>query len=131
MGYTHYWHQLRDFTTSEWKTIRAETEKIITLAKEKHIELAGWDGTGRPEVNNSQIRLNGQQPNDYEDICIPRKLIIPSWDKRRGYSSSFCKTEHRPYDAVVVSILTILMRVAPNAVRTSSDGGENAIRYMF
>ena len=45
--------------------------------------------------------------------------------------SGFCKTEYRPYDAVVVSILHVARTVAPDAITVSSDGGPEAIRYLF
>jgi len=34
-----------------------------------------------------------------------------------------CKTGERPYDAVVVSILALANRIAPQLVNLSSDGG--------
>jgi hypothetical protein len=45
--------------------------------------------------------------------------------------TAFCKTEYRPYDSVVVSILAVAKKVAPDAILVRSDGGPEAIRYLF
>ena len=102
--------------------------------KGKKILLAGWDGTKRPTVTKNRISLNGKAPEDYETFTLCRKKGKPQdflTSPKEDEYFAFCKTEYRPYDAVVVSILDVARKVAPDAIRVSSDGGDEAIRYMF
>ncbi len=44
---------------------------------------------------------------------------------------AFCKTARKPYDPVVVSILVAARDIAPDAIRISSDGGDEALVAQF
>lgn len=112
-----------------WRTFPHPEAK--TPMKDAGIALAGPSGEKgtKPVFDRDEIALNGIEPNeDYESFVIERD---PS--KREGESTafSFCKTEYRPYDAVVVSILAAAQIIAPDAIKASSDGGKEAIKLMF
>lgn len=97
------------------------------------------DGSGspgtKPEFSEDRICLNGVDPNEsYETFCLERAPECPEYQRKEAKTKgifNFCKTEYRPYDAVVVSILHIARTVAPEAIIVSSDGGLEAIKLMF
>ena len=120
-GYTHYWDMNREFTADEWSRLLEEVRRIIAAAEEEGILIAGPDGTGSPELTDSVIMLNGKEPLDYETFYLSRTSL--EWN--------FTKTEHKPYDAVVVSILAAARDIAPDAIEPSSDGGPEAIRKVY
>ena len=114
-GYTNYWEQSEDFTSSEWSKIVRVTKAVIKKA-EKHgiIIRDGW-GKGKPVVNNKEISLNGDAENnlDHETFYITKKLK-DDW--------SFTKTARKPYDAVVATILVGIQKIAPKKFKPSADG---------
>ena len=94
------------------------------------IKLAGPSGEAgtQPEFDADSIALNGLAPDDYESFVLSRVPEIRSGEKE---SFDFTKTEYRAYDPVVVSILAAAVKVAPDAIKASSDGGDEAIKLMF
>ena len=96
------------------------------------ILLAGPSGRGKPRLNKDLISLNGQRPHDYESFVLGKEPPVPYANRHNANAiTGFVKTEYRPYDAVVVSILAVARTVAPDAIEVRSDGGDGAIRYMF
>jgi hypothetical protein len=96
------------------------------------ILLAGPSGKGKPRLNRHLISFNGQRPHDYESFVLGKEPPTPFSDRQNpGAMTGFCKTEYRPYDAVVVSILAVAQTVARDAIKVRSDGGDEAIRYLF
>ena len=96
------------------------------------ILVAGPRGTGKPRLSKHLIALNGRRPDDYESFVLGKEPPPPPpYRQESDALSGFCKTEYRPYDAVVVSILAVAQKVAPGAIVVSSDGGSAAIRYLF
>ena len=96
------------------------------------ILLAGPKGTGKPRLSKHVIAFNGRQPFDYESFVLSKEPPAPMTDRqeREGFGD-LCKTEYRPYDAVLVSILAAAQKIASEAIVVSSDGGQGAIRYLF
>ncbi len=98
------------------------------------------DGTGkpgtRPRFTDAAIILNGVDPDEsYETFDLERAPAKPDYQpiaevEREGIFAC-CKTEYRPYDAVVVSVLHIARCIAPDAIVVRSDGGDEAIKLMF
>ena len=158
MGYTHYFDQRRAFTDAEWNLILSETKCIIAKAarglysgpeetvarrtfhhpeaptprRGEPILVAGPSGRGKPRLNKYLIALNGRRPDDYESFVLGKEPPTPFCDRLNADATlSFTKTEYRPYDAVVVSILAVARTVAPDAIEVRSDGGDAAIRYLF
>lgn len=96
------------------------------------IPLAGPKGTGKPHLSKHIIALNGRRPHDYESFVLGKEPPTRVNDRQEPDGlTNFCKTEYRPYDAVVVSILAVARFIAPGAITVSSDGGDKAIRYLF
>ncbi len=121
-GYTNYWEQSEDFTSSEWsKIVRLAKAAIKTAEKHGIVIRDGW-GKGRAVVNNKEIYLNGDAENnlDHETFLITKKM-----DTGRKYSdpgSGFTKTNRKPYDAVVATILLGIKKIAPKKFKPSADG---------
>ena len=114
-GYTNYWEQSEDFTSSEWSKIVRLAKATIKKAEKQGIVIRdGW-GKGRPVVNNREISLNGDAVNnlDHETFYITKKLK-DDW--------SFTKTARKPYDAVVATILVGIQKIAPKKFKPSADG---------
>ena len=114
-GYTNYWEQSEDFTSSEWSKIVRLAKTTIKKAEKLGIVIRdGW-GKGRPVVNNREISLNGDAENnlDHETFYITKKLK-DDW--------SFTKTARKPYDAVVATILVGIQKIAPKKFKPSADG---------
>ena len=131
MGYTQYWRQSRDFTDTEWLDLCGEAFRIILLAKELGIDVAGPLGDEEPEINIAKIRINGRAPDEScETFGLNKKMReLGEWETLdpKGVFD-FCKTRQRPYDKVVVSILHAVQKIAPGVIIPSSDGGQDAIR---
>src|SRR6185503_422100 len=116
-----------------WRTF-AHPEAPIPM---QNAAIALVDGSGtpgtQPEFTTDHISLNGPDPDEsYETFRIERAPQPRGWkDEASKGIFNCCKTEYRPYDAVVVSILAAAQIIAPNAFRASSDGGPSAIKLMF
>ena len=122
MGYTHYWRSQRAFTDQEWSKVCDLVKQAFRDAELKGLKLAGGDGTGVPTVTSEVISFNGAEPQGYE-TCLLQKAPNNSFE--------FCKTQHRPYDAAVVTLLFRLNQSFPDDLSVSSDGGDGAIRDEF
>ena len=108
MGYTHYWTG-RGVTGKEWSQLTSATTGIVARAQQSGIEIAGPDSEGPVLINDLQIAFNGPEGT----ACEPFRLS-------RTAGRGFCKTQHLPYDAVVVAVLTAA--VATGALTWTSDG---------
>jgi hypothetical protein len=135
MGYTHYWTQTRDFNEQEMGDIAASVRKIITTATDGRefpnnytgegsfpLVICGFDGTGEPILSKEKISFNGQGPDlDHETFYFDAKRELPYENARPDQLGwRFCKTAHKPYDAVVTACLTFLQ--ADYGFEVSSDG---------
>lgn len=110
MGYTHYWNG-GEFTATQWTQLRECAKTIIRRARREGVSIAGWDGTGAPDIGVEVLRLNGRAPHDFETFTL----------SRFGAEFEFCKTGRRPYDAAIVALLIVAARLNP-AFRWRSDG---------
>lgn len=103
MGYTHYWTPKRPLIEEELAFIK---EVINTT----DVELTGWDGEKATEMELTlfHVRLNGVGDDSHETFS----LGTSDWN--------FCKTNQKPYDEVVVAILSELNKTG--ALEWTSDG---------
>ncbi len=118
-----------------WRTF-AHPEAAIPMQNQP-ITLVGPMGEAgtEPQFTRELIALNGVEPDeDYESFALQRAPQPHKDDTKADIAKglfAFCKTEYRPYDAVVVSILAAAQVIAPDAIKASSDGGPEAIKLMF
>lgn len=104
------------------------------------VALAGPSGEpgSQPVIDALMIGFNGLAPDDYESFVLERAPAMPDYyndreklKARKEGIFSFCKTEYRAYDPVVVSVLDAARTIAPDAIVLSSDGGNEVFRQMF
>ena len=96
---------------------------------EEPLELAGWDGDGKPEFSGDEIRFNGVNNNDmsHESFVIEKifqssKGRLPP--KENGMCSAFCKTARKPYDLAVCCVLLLARKNFGDEFVIFSDGGD-------
>lgn len=108
MGYTHYIRPTRVLNDEEWRRFTVAVQQILDATE---IPIAGWDGTGEPEVNSGLVRFNGRNPDSFETCAIARGEV--------GFSC--CKTARKPYDAVVGAVYWVFQEIHGDLI-LSSDG---------
>lgn len=107
MGYTHYWNG--GITPEEWTELLPIAKAIIE-ASDVPLQYE-WDVASEPEVSDEVIHLNGVDDEGHEMFFLTPH---PS-------TFSFCKTDEKPYDEVVVAILIAADTISPT-FSWSSDG---------
>lgn len=147
-GYTNHWSYQSGpnnpdggFSDAQWATIVREARAIVAAAEEKGIEIAGGQRSGRPVINDEMILLNGAGRQGHESFYLPK---TPSEEDRRFHmqfmesfgeqpgqevARGFCKTDGKPYDAVVASILAVAKRVGKGVFKATTDNG--AVKRVF
>ena len=133
MGYTHYWNRPGDVPLNE-KEFEKFTEvchKIINSCKadspiggvyyqDEIVEIVGPEGTAADKVRitGKQVAFNGLGDNAFEGFVISNHK-----DKAILDTFSFCKTNQKPYDIVVMACLIAFKRFFTDTCSISSDGG--------
>lgn len=115
MGYTHYFPQQRAFTDDEWNKLCEAARRYIDVAKNDLgiIVQRDYDDDAEPEINDDHIWFNGVGDDAHETFYITKEKMD---------DFNWCKTELKPYDLVVGLILLSAHKIAPNALKITSDG---------
>jgi hypothetical protein len=97
MGYSHGWNRQIRPDDAQWATIRTDA---LAIMQASGVPLAGPDGTAAslPGPDGGAIHFDGVGADAYETFRITQS----------GDDREFCKTERRPYDAVVAAVLCYL-----------------------
>jgi hypothetical protein len=128
MGYTHYWRRPVDNpgTAKMFYTLAMDAKRLIESAKDHGIVIRDWEGQGKPEFTESQFRFNGDATTGMDLghetfgwYAFPEQ---PEWRAGEPDVFDFCKTAHKPYDAVVTAVLLRAKAVYGDLVSISSDG---------
>ena len=143
-GYTNHWvytagaeNPNGGFSDPQWDMIVREAKVIIAAARAGGITVTGPMGTGRPSITSEHISLNGDKAKnlDHETFYLVK---TPSEEDRRFHQQfldtfgkgptreiarGFCKTNGKPYDAVVASILAVANRIGKGVFKAKSDDG--------
>lgn len=114
MGFSHYFPQTRSFTDTEWANIQTFAKTLFDKNEEILAGPLGEMDTA-PIVNDEEISFNGIEDLSHETFTIG-KIHDPNYN--------FCKTNRKPYDDVVVFLLTYINHVAPNVLTITSDGND-------
>lgn len=108
-GYTHYFIWTKPPDAARLKACLADMGKILTAANEL---VAGPDGDGAAMVGPLKLEFNGRGDNSHEPFVFPGTV---------GFN--FCKTQWKPYDAVVTACLIAARDHFPPAdLAIASDG---------
>jgi hypothetical protein len=113
MGYTHYYETKKPFTKKEWQSIQDYTKKVIEIANKIDIKICDGLGEAEPIINEEYISINGSGDLSHETFSLDK-------DEK---GSNFCKTNRKPYDLIVTSILSYVKQLTPDKIEISSDGG--------
>lgn len=113
MGYTNY-NEFKKGESSkeEFKAVLVDCSKII--ANKGDIGIFGEYGTGNPEFTETGICFNGDVSHGLAHEAF---YFAPE----ESYVYSFCKTEKKPYDLIVGSVLISLAN-RMKGFKFSSDG---------
>lgn len=114
MGYTHYFKAKEDLDKDLFSLWADQVQLIISEARNKGIEISGWDGTGSPEITDELVSFNGSGDESFETFRLTRQKDPKAW--------TFCKTGRSPYDPVVCASLISLNMIFGDKVEVSSDG---------
>jgi hypothetical protein len=117
MGYTNYFTQTvtSDRDSEMYRKFAVDAKAILETAEQRGIELANGMGEiqGQWEVSDTRVIFNGLGDDSHETFLFTREDNL-------GFN--FCKTAHKPYDAVVTACLIALGRAYGENVSIASDG---------
>lgn len=120
MGLTHHWKRPTELSPAAFKAAVFDCRAVFG---DLHIELAGFDGTGQPILDEDRLVFNGRSPKD----CEPFELAAVEFDLRgRSEFYGHCKTNHLPYDLAVKSALIIFAHHFEGDIEVFSDEGDDA-----
>src|ERR1043166_5710209 len=73
MGYTHYWRRSPDLKPANFAKAVEDIGHILAAVAERHIQIAGPTGYGKPELSESLIAFNGPREcgHRYRDLGSP------------------------------------------------------------
>jgi len=89
MGYTHYWQIKKEIDTKSFKMIQAKASEIAFISE------ASVTITTNTHPLHLMLVIEGIGSDSHETFYLTPK------DNKFG----FCKTNHKPYDEVVVAVL--------------------------
>jgi len=112
MGYTHYWSH-PEIPADVWARLAEDTRRLISMAHNAGLAVAGRFGTGAPEIDERAIALNGCKDFDEEYETFMLRPEATDFD--------FCKTGRQPYDHLVGAILLRAHVLASVDVRSDGD----------
>lgn len=116
MGYTHFWELTKPFTKNNWNLFCQDVKNVFDTT---NIPLAGGLGSSKtkPVITKNYISFNGVGEYSHEDCTI----------RRTTTDLFFCKTDRKPYDKVVVTILKLAKKYN-NSIILFSDGGDDVFK---
>ena len=116
MGWTHSWRRPVELPAKEF---HAAVSDVAEAVEALGLELAGFEGTGKPVFDEEHIVFNGTQGQQ----CEPFEIARVEFDRRgRREVRGFCKTEHLPYDLAVQAALVVLKQHLGALITVGSDG---------
>ena len=114
MGYTHYFQQNKTVTDEQWGNFEKDANVVIGHAqKNMGIGLSSDDPNG-VILNSERLNLNGDNL-----LGLSHETFFLKKDLK---TFNFCKTNEKPYDIVVCSLLLLAHKHMPNHHRITSDG---------
>ena len=109
MGYTHYFEQHKPVSDSDWRMLQDMTRRIVA---ESNVDIYFDDCS-------DYFILHGVGDDSWESFYV----------NRYGAASHFVKTARKPYDMVVVAILTVMKNNLADAFTITSDGDSDDWRH--
>jgi len=129
MGYTHYWYrglgsQDQPHIKASYGALSLDIKRICETAATMGIKLGNAHGEigSKPKFTESITSLNGIGDESHESFVWPAKEEQVNYRKDEPSVFTFCKTAHKPYDAVVTASLIRAKHYYGDEVDISSDG---------
>lgn len=131
MGYTHYIDRPIDNagTPEQFGRLALDAKRIIEQAQADGIRVRGGDGFGEPEFNEAFFSINGDGSAFIDGRDLAHETFYwagqpehKEWRVGEPTYFNFCKTNHKPYDAVVTAILIRAKVIYGDSVQIGSDG---------
>jgi len=129
MGYTHYWYrnlasQDQPHIKESYGALSLDIKRICEVAATMGIKLGGAHGEPgtKPKFTESITSFNGLDEESHESFVWPAKAEQPDYRQGEPSAFDFCKTAHKPYDAVVTASLIRAKHYYGDEVDISSDG---------
>ena len=132
MGYTHYTCRPVKNAGSAYfyGKLALDAKKLCDYANANGIRIRNGEGLGEPEFTEFSFSINGDAEafsDDGRDLAHETFYwagIPPHPNHREGEPEffSFCKTNYKPYDAVITAILIRAKHIYGSCVSISSDG---------
>ena len=125
MGYTHYWertgypHYSYDlWESNQYAELRMDASRLIAVAIRKGTVVRGPLGSGQPHFTEDYFSLNGDGSAGLDHETFAWWRSTPGNDT----TFDFCKTNYKPYDAVVTAVLIRAKEIYGDFVSVRSDG---------
>ena len=126
MGYTHYFTRPTKNAGSAYMfgKLALDAKKICEYANQNGIRVRDAFGNNEPNFTEFDFSINGdaEAGEDYETFYWAGIPEHPPARKNDSEFFDFCKTNSRPYDAVVTAILIRAKVIYGSCVNVSSDG---------
>lgn len=141
MGYTNCWHQIEDFTDTEFMKLANHTRKMIKFFEEE-LEIkfseVSFKELALKEDDLRYISFNGDIENDLDHetfVFTQIKREKYDYETDQDYENkgafNFCKTNRKPYDALVWNVLRKAFEIAPEKITISNDDGKkHSFNYL-
>ena len=102
MGYTRYWNIKNDLDDSKFIKFKEISSQIVELFDITLDDII---------IDDSVVRFNGVGDDAHETFVFSKKSGL-----------NFCKTQRKPYDAVVCACLLTAVNIFGSDISFSSDG---------
>jgi hypothetical protein len=123
MGYTHYWERdPQKESPDAFGRFALDVQQLVLLAQSKGVALGDGFGENEPVFTEGYFAFNGAGELSHETFhwgAIPEN---PEWRAEEPMTFDFCKTNMKPYDAVVTAALIRAKVIYGDAITVSSDG---------
>lgn len=125
MGYTHYWYRDEKLDKEKFAKASKDCKLVTDYLRTKGIQIQfESDEPDPPVFDDNLIRFNGQEDEGHETFYIAQEFDEGyRQPDDTGKLFAFCKTARKPYDTAVTACLIILKHHLGDAIRLSSDGG--------
>lgn len=123
MGYTHYWHRRDSIRQPLWDEAIGDVRRIFA-ASEVPIAHEHDEPALLPTADEQDIQFNGVLDDGHETFWFPREVKDAGAKGPDGRSFEFCKTERKPYDFIVRTVLCVLLDRFGDQLEVTSDGSE-------
>lgn len=127
MGYSHYFIKKRNVTENEFKEFSNTCKKLFENLPEKTnasyvdyhkypLNIADWNGDGEPIFSEKYVSFNGENNSEYD--LSHESFSIAFYDDINRLD--YIKTNHKPYDLLVVSCLIAAWQILDYQINSDS-----------